>query len=185
MNSLVRLVYWNRNRPKETELQQRKDDGKTTQKLSNNCHLPDPSFVYHFPLQNSCTRLCSRIRLGGNFLRRSHPLVLLWMRSSRMWMRSGRMYRDLAECGWDLVECGWDLAECGLDLAEWNCGWDLAVWLKRMTLPIAKTQQSSFDPSIIRHSGIWGVVEKQCWNRIKIKKIPQLNHYLKGTVAPN
>ncbi len=84
---------------------------------------------------------------------------------------------DLAKCGWNLAKCGWDTAKCGWDLAKcgWNlakCGWDLAKWLERLTdnAIVATRNSLGFDPSILRHSGIWGAADEAVFNKVKVHK---------------
>ncbi len=51
-------------------------------------------------------------------------------------------------------------------------GWDLAyiLWLERLTA-IAKvaTVLAGFDPSILRHSGIWGAADEALLNTVHMK----------------
>ncbi len=49
--------------------------------------------------------------------------------------------------------------------------WDLAEWLKRLT---ANAKVAIVDPSILRHSGIWGAADEPVLNKghKKIQKIP-------------
>ncbi len=109
-----------------------------------------------------------------------------------------------SSCGWDLAEYGWDLVEFGWDLAK--CGWDLAelwmrssrVWMRSSRVVRAFDSQRrsrncrGFDPSILRHSGIWGRQIKQRWisyiqYKEKIKKIPfkKVNVDIVGTGGKN
>ncbi len=104
---------------------------------------------------------------------------------------------DLAKCGWDLAKCGWDLAKRGWDLAKSRMifsqvrgydlaknGWDLAKLRMRSSQVVTASgcqfqscNSPGFDPSILRHSGIWGAAMKQCWItyiKRKKQKIPPL-----------
>ncbi len=106
----------------------------------------------------------------------------LWMRFSRVWMRSSRWMRS-NRCWWDLAEWmrssrwGWDLAKCGWDLAE--CGWYIDEWIDQAELERPNDNAKvatdlGSNPSILRHSGIWGAADEEVLNIVheKIQKIP-------------
>ncbi len=101
---------------------------------------------------------------------------------------------DVAECGWDVAECGWDVAECGWDAAE--CGWDACgvwmrcsqVWMRcsRVWMRCTRVARASdsqcrsrncigFDPSILRHSGIWGAADEAVLNKVHTFKKSKKN----------
>ncbi len=66
--------------------------------------------------------------------------------------------------GWDLAQCGWDLAQCKWDLAQ----------LRMRSSPASDGQCTScngpgFDPSIRRHSGIWGAADEAVFNIVRKK----------------
>ncbi len=50
-------------------------------------------------------------------------------------------------------------------------GWDLAKWLERLTAKAETTTVPGFDPSILRHSEIWGAVDEAVLNTVHRKKI--------------
>ncbi len=83
------------------------------------------------------------------------------MRSSRAWMRSSK-------------SCGWDLAELWISSSrEWMrssrvCGRDLAEWLDRLTANAVPG--FDFDPSILRHNGIWRAADEAVLNIVHKKK---------------
>jgi hypothetical protein len=70
----------------------------------------------------------------------------------------GKMWTELVMIGWYLADNGWYVADCGWDLAE--------LW-KRSSRAVRASDCRNcpgFDPSILRHSEIWGAAEmKQCW----------------------
>ncbi len=43
---------------------------------------------------------------------------------------------------------------------------DLAIWLKRLAVD-AKSRQSRFNPSFLKHSGIWVAADETVSNKIK------------------
>ncbi len=92
----------------------------------------------------------------------------VWMRSSQVWIRSSQVWIRSSQVWWNLAKCGWDLAN---------------LWMRSSQVVRASDCQCQsrnspgFDPSILRHSGIWGAAMKQCGiTYIKIKnkilKIP-------------
>ncbi len=96
-------------------------------------------------------------------------LAELWMRYGRLWMRSGRVVDEI----WPTVDelwpsCGWDLADCGWDLAEF--------WMRSGRVVRASDSQCrsrncpGFDPSILRHSGIWGAADESALNIVHKKE---------------
>ncbi len=62
-----------------------------------------------------------------------------------------------------------------------SCGWYLAEWLERLTANAKDHNSPGFDPSILRHIGIWGAAKtSSAWmkyeyitNNKKIKKLPE------------
>ncbi len=100
------------------------------------------------------------------------------------WMRW-----DLAECGWDLAECGWELAELWMRSGRvWMISrrvWIRSgrVWMRSCWVVWASDSQCrsrnwpGFDPSIHRHSGIWGAADETVLNKVlknQKKKSPAL-----------
>jgi hypothetical protein len=87
---------------------------------------------------------------------------------------------ELNICSWEDVNrvgdgMGWDLADNGWYLAD--CGWDLVELWKRSSRVVRASDCRNcpgFDPSILRHSGIWGATDEAVLNKvyIKIKKSP-------------
>ncbi len=112
----------------------------------------------------------------GYFLEGSKWAERWWGLAERGW-DLGEGGWSLAERGWDLAERGWDLAERGWGLAErgWGLaerGWGLAEqWLMSSRVVRASGCQCQirncpwFDPSIHRHSGIWGEADEVVLNK--------------------
>ncbi len=44
------------------------------------------------------------------------------------------------------------------------CGWDLAEWFGAFSCQFQSCNSSGFDPSILRHSGIWGAADEAVLN---------------------
>ncbi len=72
------------------------------------------------------------------------------------WLARLKAHNSARSQPWDLAECGWDIAVCG---------WDLAEWLERL-----RANAVGFDPSILRHSGIWGAADDAVLNIVDKKK---------------
>ncbi len=69
--------------------------------------------------------------------------------------------------GWDVAECGWDVADCVWDLAR--------VWMRSSRVARASDSEChsrncpGFNPSILRHSGIWGAADETLLNTVHKK----------------
>jgi hypothetical protein len=59
--------------------------------------------------------------------------------------------------------------------------WDLAEWLQRLIANAEVVTVLGFDPSILRHSGIWGTADDAVLNTVhrrkNIQKIPLVTLY--------
>jgi hypothetical protein len=106
---------------------------------------------------------CSRVWMRSSrvWMRSSRVLMRssrVWMRSSRMWMRSSRAWMRFGR-EWMRMRCS-------------------RMWMRSSRVVRASDSQCrsrnclGFDPSILRHSGIWGAANEAVLNIVN-KKIPK------------
>ncbi len=99
------------------------------------------------------------------------------MRSGRVWMRSGRVWMRSSRVG---MRSGRVFMRSGRVWMRSGRGWMRSGRLVRASDSQCRSHNCPwFDPSILRHSGIWGSADKAVLNnvhkKIKYKKYPPLN----------
>ncbi len=128
-------------------------------------------------IYNYRTQVCTHVRIYRYPLLKSFLILFLTLRYSEAWP-----FLCIYSCA--TLNLYWRcfiLHNVYLTSVIFSChGWDLAEWIERLTANKYKRSQCrsrscpGFDPSVLRHSGIWGAADEVVLNIVH-KKIQQ-NH---------